>query len=180
MTDLPLKVETSIQTTSEDWIPTGMASKTMKNLLLVPTQEMPHLSWETQKERGMKTRNKLLIADDKQAIHDVITKSLAVLSDNRYDIIHAYDGKEALRLAHEELPDLILLDVLMPHLDGRDICKELKNSPETKDIKIVMLTGKGEQHDRVLGLQLGADDYITKPFSINYLARRIERLLEKK
>jgi len=128
----------------------------------------------------MKTKKKLLIADDKQAIHDIISKSLAILSDDRYDIIHAYDGKETLRLAHEELPDLILLDILMPHVDGRDICKELKNNPETRDINIVMLTGKGEQHDRVLGLQLGADDYITKPFSINYLARRIERLLGTK
>ena len=128
----------------------------------------------------MKTKKRLLIADDKQGIHDVISKSLAVLSDDRYDIIHTYDGKETLRLAHEELPDLIILDILMPHVDGRDICKELKNNPETKDIKIIMVTGKGEQHDRVLGLQLGADDYITKPFSINYLARRIERLLGKK
>jgi DNA-binding response OmpR family regulator len=127
----------------------------------------------------MKTKEKLLIADDKQGIHDVISKSLAVLCDDRYDIIHAYDGRETLRLAREELPDLILLDILMPHVDGRDICKELKNNPETKNIKIIMVTGKGEQHDRVLGLQLGADDYITKPFSINYLARRIERLLEK-
>ena len=127
----------------------------------------------------MKTKKKLLIADDKQGIHDVISKSLAILSDDRYDIIHAYDGRETIRLAREELPDLILLDILMPYADGRDICKELKNNPETKDIKIIMVTGKSEQHDRVLGLQLGADDYITKPFSINYLARRIERLLEK-
>jgi DNA-binding response OmpR family regulator len=127
----------------------------------------------------MKTKKKLLIADDKQGIHDVITRSLALLCDDRYEIIHTYDGEETLRLARKELPDLILLDILMPRVDGRDICKELKNNLETKDIKIILVTGKGEQHDRILGLELGADDYITKPFSINYLARRIERLLQK-
>jgi len=127
----------------------------------------------------MATRKKLLIADDKKGIHDVISKALSIATDYDFDIIHAYDGKEALKLAQEELPDLILLDIMMPHLDGRDICQKLKSAPETKDTKIVMVTGKGEQHDRVLALELGADDYIAKPFSISYLDRTIKRLLEK-
>jgi len=127
----------------------------------------------------MATKKKLLIADDKKGIHDVISQFLSIMTDYDFDIIHAYDGKEALKLAREELPDLILLDIMMPHLDGRDICQKLKSAPETKKTKIVMVTGKGEQHDRVLGLELGADDYIAKPFSIRYLDRTIKRLLKK-
>ena len=124
----------------------------------------------------MGTRKKLLIADDNKDIHDVLDKFLSV---NQFDVIHAYDGKETLKLAREQLPDLIVLDIIMPLADGRDICKELKNDPKTESMKIIMLTGKDEQHDRILGLELGADDYIPKPFSLNYLRRRIERLLEK-
>jgi DNA-binding response OmpR family regulator len=130
-------------------------------------------------EKGMEKKKKLLVADDNKGIHDVISKSLSAMSGDAFDVLHAYDGNETLKLAQEELPDLIVLDIMMPHVDGRDICKKLKSAPETKHIKIVMVTGKGEQHDRVLGLQLGADDYIAKPFSMHYLARRIKRLLEK-
>jgi CheY-like chemotaxis protein len=69
------------------------------------------------------------------------------LSADEFDIIHAYEGKETLKLAEKQLPDLIVLDILMPLMDGRDICKKLKNDPETRNINIVMLTGKTEQHD---------------------------------
>ena len=124
----------------------------------------------------MKRKKKLLIADDEKYPHDLLTKLLPV---DEFDIIHAYDGKETLRLAKEQLPDLIVLDIMMPLMDGRDICKKLKNDPETKNIKIIMLTAKDQQHDRILGLELGADDYITKPCSINYLARRIEMACDK-
>jgi DNA-binding response OmpR family regulator len=123
----------------------------------------------------MKRKKKLLIADDVQEIHDLL---IIYLSADEFDIIHAFDGKETLELAKEQLPDLIVLDILMPLMDGRDICKKLKSHPETKNIKILMLTGKNEQHDRILGLELGADDYITKPCSISYLSRRIKALLE--
>lgn len=123
----------------------------------------------------MERKKKLLIADDVKQIHNLLAM---YLSADEFDIIHAYDGKETLKLAEEQLPDLIVLDVLMPLVDGRDICKKLKNDPETKNIKIVMLTGKSEQHDRIVGLELGADDYITKPCSMSYLARRIKALLE--
>ena len=124
----------------------------------------------------MKRKKKLLIADDEKYPHDLLTKLLPV---DEFDIIHAYDGKETLRLAKEQLPDLIILDIMMPLMDGRDICNKLKNDPETKNMKIIMLTAKDQQHDRILGLELGADDYITKPCSINYLARRIEMACDK-
>ena len=120
----------------------------------------------------MERKKKLLIADDEKYVHDLLNKSLSV---DEFDIIHAYDGKETLELAKEHLPDLIVLDIMMPHMDGRDICSRLKNDPETKNIEIIMLTAKDEQHDRVLGLELGADDYVTKPCSISYLARMIKR-----
>ena len=120
----------------------------------------------------MERKKKLLIADDGEPIHDLLTESL---SADEFDIIHAYDGKETLKLAEEHRPDLIVLDLIMPLMDGRDICKRLKNDPETRDIEIIILTGKDGQHDRVVGLELGADDYITKPCSVSYLARRIKR-----
>lgn len=123
----------------------------------------------------MERKKKLLIADDDEHIHNLLAMHL---SADEINIIHAYDGKEALKLAVEQLPALIVLDILMPLVDGRDICKKLKNDPGTKNIKIVMLTGKSEQHDRIVGLELGADDYITKPCSMSYLARRIKALLE--
>ncbi|MBW2331636.1 MAG: hypothetical protein JRF30_12170 [Deltaproteobacteria bacterium] len=100
----------------------------------------------------MKRKKKLLIADDEKYPHDLLTK---LLPGDEFDIIHAYDGKETLRLAKEQLP------------------------PETKNIKIIMLTAKDQQHDRILGLELGVDDYITKPCSINYLARRIEMACDR-
>ena len=124
----------------------------------------------------MERKKKLLIADDNEHIHNLLINFLPV---DEFDIIHAYDGEETLELAEKELPDLIVLDIMMPFLDGRDICKKLKSDPETENIKIIMLTGKVEQHDRIVGLKLGADDYIPKPCSISYLVRKIKNLLEK-
>ena len=120
----------------------------------------------------MERKKKILIADDEKHVHDLLRQSLSV---DEFHIIHAYDGKETLKLAKERLPDFIVLDIMMPHMDGRDICRRLKSEPDTKNIEIIMLTAKDEQHDRVLGLELGADDYITKPCSISYLARKIKR-----
>jgi two-component system phosphate regulon response regulator PhoB len=124
----------------------------------------------------MKEKKKILIADDDDSIHQLLTEALRT---EKYDIIHAYDGKETLQLAEEDLPDLIVLDIMMPLSDGRDICKQLKSNPETGHVKILVLSGKGEQHDRILGFQLGADDYIAKPASIQYITRKITNLLEK-
>ena len=124
----------------------------------------------------MERKKKLLIADDEKYIHDLLAKFLSV---DEFDIIHAYDGKETLKLAEEHLPDLILLDIMMPLMDGRDICKKLRNDPEKKKVKIIMLTAKDEQYDRILGFELGADDYITKPCSMSYLARRIKKVCNR-
>lgn len=123
----------------------------------------------------MKARKKVLIADDDKTVHDLLNQ---VLRDDVFNIFHAYDGLETLEVTEEELPDLVVLDVMMPLIDGRDICRQLKRDPETEGIKVMMLSGRAEQHDRILGLELGADDYITKPASVHYVARRIGRLLQ--
>ncbi len=117
---------------------------------------------------------KLLIADDDRTVHMSFTKKL---TEDGYEVLHAYDGVEALEIATEQLPDLVLLDLTMPHMDGRTVCQTLKSTTETKHIKIIMLTAKDSQHDRTLGYELGADEYISKPCSITYLSRMVRRIM---
>ena len=103
-----------------------------------------------------------------------------VLSSHEFEIIHAYDGQETVKCIDNEQPDLVVLDIMMPIKDGRDICRDLKINPATKDIKILMLSAKDAQIDRVLGLEIGADDYMTKPFNPNHLASKIKRMFVEK
>ena len=124
----------------------------------------------------MEKKKKILIADDDTYVHELLT---AVLSSNEFDIIHAYDGQETVERVDNEQPDLIVLDIMMPIKDGRDICQDIKKNPRTKDIKILMLSGKDEQLERIVGLESGADDYIAKPFSQSHVARRIKKMFEK-
>ncbi len=124
----------------------------------------------------MGKKKKILIADDDIYVHELLT---AVLSSNEFDIIHAYDGQKTVERVDNEQPDLVVLDIMMPFKDGRDICQDLKKNPRTKDIKILMLSGKDKQLDRIVGFESGADDYIAKPFSPSYLARRIKKMIEK-
>ena len=124
----------------------------------------------------MGKKKKILIADDDTYVHELLT---AVLSSNKFDVIHAYDGQKTVERIDNEQPDLVVLDIMMPIKDGRDICQDLKKNPRTKDIKILMLSGKDEQLDRLVGLESGADDYIAKPFSPSYLALRIKKMFEK-
>ena len=124
---------------------------------------------------NMENKKKILIADDETYVHEVLS---AVLSSNEFDIIHAHDGQETLERVNNEQPDLVVLDIMMPIKDGRDICRDIKKNPRTKDIKILMLSGKGEQLDRIVGFESGADGYIAKPFSPSHVARRIKRMLE--
>ena len=124
----------------------------------------------------MEQKKKILVADDDTHVHEMLS---VVLSPEQFEIIHAYDGQETIERVYDELPDLVVLDIMMPIKDGRDICRDLKKDPKTKDIKILMLSAKGEQFDRVLGLEVGADDYEAKPFSPEYLARKIKRMCAK-
>ena len=119
---------------------------------------------------------KILIADDDRVIHISFTKPLI---NSGYEVISAYDGQEAFDMAVDQKPDIIILDLGLPKMDGRDVCKKLKESPETKHTKILMLTGKNQDHDRHLGLELGADDFISKPCSISYLERALDKIARK-
>jgi DNA-binding response OmpR family regulator len=117
-------------------------------------------------------KKKLLIADDDESLHRLYGDSFS----EEFEVLHALDGADALMLAAQHLPDVILLDITMPLLDGRTICKKIKGNPRTKDIKVIMVTGKGEQHDRLLGFELGADDYVEKPATLAYITRVIRKL----
>ena len=111
----------------------------------------------------------VLIVDDEKSIVDILKFNL---EKSEYKTICAYDGKEALKLAREMNPDLILLDVMLPYMDGFEVCKALRS--EGSAIPIIMITAREQETDKVLGLELGADDYITKPFSVRELLARVK------
>lgn len=112
---------------------------------------------------------KVLIVDDEKSIVDILKYNL---EKAEYDILCAYDGREGLNLAREENPDLMLLDVMLPFIDGFQVCRTLRS--EGNNIPIIMITAREEETDKVLGLELGADDYITKPFSVRELLARVK------
>ena len=120
-------------------------------------------------------KNKLLFVDD---IPTNIKVLLEVLKDD-YKIIFAQNGPEAVELAEKSQPDLILLDIMMPDMDGYAVCKQLKNNPETVSIPVILLTCKGEMKDMIMGIQEGAFDYITKPFNPDDLLKRVSFAIKK-
>lgn len=119
---------------------------------------------------------KILVVDDEEHIVELIKYNL---ESNGYNIITASDGKEAYEIAIREKPNLILLDIMLPVLGGIEVCKKLKEDKNTEHIPIIMLTAKSEEIDKVLGLEIGADDYITKPFGIRELIARIKAVLRR-
>jgi len=116
---------------------------------------------------------RVLIIEDERALTEVVVFNL---EKEGYEVIVAHDGQEGLRKAQTQLPDLILLDLMLPILGGLDVCRELRAGERTRDIPIVMLTAKAEETDQLVGFSLGADDYVTKPFSIKVLLQRIKAL----
>lgn len=121
-------------------------------------------------------RQTILAVDDETDILKLLRYNL---SNAGYGFLEAEDGPEALELARKSSPDLILLDVMLPNMDGNEVLKQLKAAPDTKGIPVIMLTAKGEEIDRVLGLELGADDYIVKPFSPRELLLRVRAVMRK-
>ncbi|MDG5789575.1 response regulator transcription factor [Evansella sp. AB-P1] len=119
------------------------------------------------------SQSKVLIADDDPNVHEILG---LYLTENQYEVIHANNGKEAISLFSKEKPDIILLDIMMPDIDGYDVCKEIR---KTADVPIIMLTAKDEEFDRILGLEIGADDYITKPFSPREVITRIKVIFRR-
>lgn len=121
-------------------------------------------------------KENILVIEDEEDIRELISYNL---SKEGYRIIAVESGEEGYRLAVKEIPDLILLDIMLPGLDGLEICKLLQNDPKTKNTPIIMLTAKSEESDIVTGLELGADDYITKPFSPKVLNARVRTILRR-
>ncbi len=119
---------------------------------------------------------KVLVVEDDPDIQELVARNL---QSGGFDVIRAGTGRDALESARSEGPDLILLDLMLPDQDGFEVCKKLRRDPLTERIPILMLSAKGSEVDRVLGLELGADDYITKPFSPRELLLRIRRSLER-
>jgi DNA-binding response OmpR family regulator len=103
-----------------------------------------------------------------------------VFTEKGYEAITAADGAEGLRMAFSELPDVIILDVTMPKLSGWEVCKRLKKDDATKNIPIIFLTAKDQVPDKLLGLELGGDRYLTKPFDLEQLEKAVEELLQQK
>ncbi|MEW5994233.1 MAG: response regulator transcription factor [Candidatus Zixiibacteriota bacterium] len=122
-------------------------------------------------------KDRILVIEDEQDILELVTYNLA---KEGYQVSGVTTGEDGLKAARSEQPELIVLDLMLPDIDGLDVCKILKHDARTDGIPIVMLTAKGEEADIVTGLELGADDYITKPFSPKVLIARIRALLRRR
>lgn len=121
----------------------------------------------------MGMEKKILVVDDEKPIADILQFNL---KKEGYDVYSAYDGNEALQMVDEVQPDLILLDIMLPLKDGMEVCREVRKK---YDMPIIMLTAKDSEIDKVLGLELGADDYVTKPFSTRELIARVKANLRR-
>ncbi len=124
----------------------------------------------------MSTKPTILVAEDEGAL---ITLLRYNLERENYRVLEAQDGEEALLVAAEEKPDLVLLDWMLPQLSGIEVCRRLRGRQETRNVPIIMLTARGEESDRIRGLDTGADDYLTKPFSMTELLARLRAVLRR-
>ena len=122
------------------------------------------------------TRQKILIVDDEL---DALTALKIALEAENYNVVEAADGLSAIEKVKSEKPDIVLLDLMMPEIDGIEVCKRLKSDPQHKHVPIIMLTAKGEINDKIEGIEIGADDYVTKPFNLNELKARIKMVLRR-
>jgi len=119
-------------------------------------------------------KGKILVVDDEIYIVHILDFSLGM---EGYEVVTALDGEQAIEKARAEKPDLIVLDIMMPKLDGYETCKILKAEKDTRDIPVILLSAKGRNVDQKIGFEVGADDYITKPFSPRKLVERINAIL---
>lgn len=122
-------------------------------------------------------KERILVVDDEEDILELVRFNL---EREGYSVTCTHSGENAIQIAAKELPDLVVLDLMLPGVDGLEVAKFLKNNPETRGIPIVMLTAKGEESDVIIGLELGADDYVTKPFSPRILGARIKAVLRRR
>jgi phosphate regulon transcriptional regulator PhoB len=134
----------------------------------------------TVKDYKMTEENRMprtvLVADDDKDITDLVNYNL---TREGFSVLVAYDGLEALEIARKKRPDIVILDWMMPEMDGLEVCRRLRQHPDTGSIPIIMLTAKSDTLDKVLGLEMGADDYLTKPFHIRELLARVRAILRR-
>jgi two-component system phosphate regulon response regulator PhoB len=123
------------------------------------------------------TKPRILIIEDERPLTDVLSYNL---QREGYEPIVAHDGQEGLRKAQTLLPDAVLLDLMLPVRNGLEVCRELRSGERTRSLPIIMLTAKAEETDQVVGFSLGADDYVTKPFSVKVLMERVKALLRRR
>jgi two-component system phosphate regulon response regulator PhoB len=122
-------------------------------------------------------KTKVLVIEDDRSLAEVLTYNLKQAG---YDVIVATDGQDGLLQAELKLPQIVILDLMLPVVDGLDVCRRLRASSATKDMLIVMLTAKAEETDELIGFSLGADDYVTKPFSVKVLLERVKALRRRR
>jgi two-component system phosphate regulon response regulator PhoB len=123
------------------------------------------------------SKQKILVIEDERPLVEVLSCNL---EREGFEAISAYDGQEGLRQAQLKLPDLIVLDLMLPQKPGLEVCRELKQGPRTRDIPIIMVTAKAEESDQLVGFATGADDYVTKPYSTKVLIQRIKKELRRR
>ena len=121
-------------------------------------------------------KQRILIVDDEEDIREIISFNL---SKDGYETITADNGEEALELISKELPDLVILDIMLPGIDGNMVCMKVKSDEKTKHIPVLMLSAKSDETDQVVGLKMGADDYLTKPFSVKVLSAKVSAVLRR-
>jgi two-component system phosphate regulon response regulator PhoB len=122
-------------------------------------------------------KTKILVIEDDRSLAEVLTYNLKQAG---YEVLLATDGQDGLLQAQIKSPDIVLLDLMLPVVDGLDVCRRLRAGADTKDLLIVMLTAKAEESDELVGFSLGADDYVTKPFSVKVLLERIKALRRRR
>jgi len=118
----------------------------------------------------------VLVVEDEDALATLLQYNL---EKEGYRVIHAGDGEEALMLTQEDMPDLVVLDWMLPKVSGIEVCRRLRQRPESRNLPILMLTARGEESDRVRGLDTGADDYVVKPFAMSELTARIRAVMRR-
>ena len=122
---------------------------------------------------GIMGKPRILLIEDERGLTDVLSYNL---NREGYETLVAHDGTEGLRKAQMQLPDLVILDIMLPGIDGLEVCRQLRAGKQTAKIPILMLTAKSEEMDQVVGFTVGADDYVTKPFSVKVLLERVRAL----
>jgi two-component system alkaline phosphatase synthesis response regulator PhoP len=122
------------------------------------------------------SRGKVLVVDDEEYIQHILNFSFGA---EGFEVITAADGEEAVTIARSEKPDIIVLDIMMPKMDGYEACRQIKGDPQTHNIPVILLTAKGREVDRKLGAEAGADDYVVKPFSPGRLIERVEGFIKR-